>query len=233
MSFDLGYVWMVLLPGMALAFWAQRRVRRAFEEASRLPSRRGYTGAEVAEAILRHEGVRGVRVGPTAGVLTDHYHPLKRLLALSEAVHSGTTLAAAGIAAHEAGHALQHARGYWPLQVRSLLVPACVAGNWIGQAAILVGALFALGTNSPWGQTLLWLGIGGYALAFLFTLITLPVEFDASRRAMAALSDQGILSADELPVAKRVLDAAALTYVASAVQVFLVLAYLLGQARRS
>jgi len=194
---------------------------------------RGWTGAEVAQAILDTAGIRDVRVEPTGGFLSDHYHPLEKALRLSEPNYAGTSLAVAGVAAHEVGHAIQHARGYWPLRVRSALVPICVAGQWIGQIAMLIGAAAAFGLHAPWGRTMLGVAILGYAAVFLFTLVTLPVEFNASSRALRVLADRGILTGDEMPQAKSVLDAAALTYVAGAAQVLLTLLYLISLFTRS
>lgn len=230
MIFDLNYILLVAIPGLILGLWAQAKVRSAYQRASRIPSRRGWTGAEVAQAILHSSGIRDVSVEPTRGFLSDHYHPLKKSLRLSEPNYAGTSLAAAGVSAHEVGHAIQHARGYVPLMIRSALVPVTQIGSWIGQIAMLLGVVFAF---TGMGTTLLGIAILGYAAVFAFTLITLPVEFNASSRALAILADQGILAPDELPEAKRVLDAAALTYVASTVQVLLVLVYLIMLFNRS
>jgi uncharacterized protein len=233
MIFDLNYIWMVMLPGLLIGLWAQAKVKSAYHRASQIGMRRGWTGAQVAQAILKGSGVHDVAVEPTHGFLSDHYHPLKKVLRLSETNYAGTSLAAAGVAAHEVGHALQHAQKYAPLMMRSALVPVCQAGQLVGQVAMLAGALFAFGLHAPFGRTLLGIAILGYAAVFLFTLITLPVEFNASSRAMRVLADQGILAQDELPEAKAVLDAAALTYVASAVQVLLTLLYLISLFTRS
>lgn len=227
--FDLGYILWVLLPGLLLGMWAQARVRSAYAEASQFTSRSGLSGAQVAAAIVQGAGIADVTVEPTEGFLSDHYHPLAKALRLSQDNFGGRSLAAIGVAAHEAGHAVQHAQGYWPLQLRSALVPACQVGQWIGQLAMMLGlVLWFAGI----GQTLLMVAILGYAAVFAFTLVTLPVEFDASRRALAVLGEQGYLTPDELPVVRRVLSAAALTYVASAVQVLLVLLYLISLLNR-
>ncbi len=226
MMFDWTYLLVVVLPGVIFGFWAQARVKAAYEEAARIPSRRGLTGARIAERILEACGISDVKVESTSGYLTDHYHPLIKALRLSEANYSGSSLAAAGIAAHEVGHAIQHSRGYLPVLVRSALVPVQVIGGTIGQISLLLGGVL-LYASPALGKWVLLAGIAGFALVFLFTLITLPVEFNASRRALAVLGDQGILEADELPVAKKVLDAAALTYVVAAVQVLMTLIYLI------
>lgn len=233
MVFDLNYVLIVLIPGLILGLWAQAKVHSAYARASRLRTRRGVTGAEVARAILDTSGIHDVSVEPTRGLLSDHYHPLQKRLRLSEDNYAGDSVAAAGVAAHEVGHALQHAQGYVPLMVRSALVPVCVAGQWIGQIAMLAGVLFSFVLPTGFGQTMLIWAILGYGAVFAFTLVTLPVEFNASSRALRILAAEGILGEDELPEAKRVLDAAALTYVASAVQVLLVLIYLITLLNRS
>lgn len=204
-------------PGLILGLWAQAKVHSTYQEASRIPNRRRLSGAETAEMLLDGAGTYDVDVEPTHGILTDHYHPLERKLRLSEENYGGISLAAMGVAAHEAGHAIQHKQGYLPLLLRSALVPACVAGQWIGQLAIL-GSFLVMAVSPSLGKTLLFWALVGYAAVFLFTLITLPVEFDASRRALRLLG-QGIAAPDELPEIRRVLNAAALTYVASAVSV--------------
>lgn len=217
--------WMLLvLPAALFGLYAQFRVKSAYARASRIRSRRGLTGAETAGAILAAEGVEGVGIEATGGFLSDHYHPLEKKLRLSTANYEGDSLAAVGIAAHEVGHALQDARGYFPLMIRSALVPLCQVGSFLGQFAILFGLLLLA---APIGKMLLFWGILGYAAVFLFTLVTVPVEFDASRRALRVLADRGLVEPDELPEVRRVLGAAALTYVASAVSVLGTLLHLL------
>lgn len=212
------------LPGILLGLWAQAKVHSAYAEASRIRSRRGLTGARVAREILEAEGIRGVKVEPTHGFLSDHYHPIEKALRLSEANYESDSLAAVGVSAHEVGHAIQHARGYFPLMMRSALVPLCSVGSWVAQIALLLGGLF-LATAPGLGRTLLFWALLGYGAIFLFTLVTVPVEFNASRRALAVLSEGGIVTADELPEVKRVLDAAALTYVAGLVSALGMLLY--------
>lgn len=231
MYFDLNYLLLVVVPGVLLGLWAQATVKSAVARASQIRSRRGLTGAHVARAILAAEGIDDVQVEPTEGILTDHYHPMAKALRLSGAHYGGDSLAAVGIAAHEVGHALQHAQGYLPLQLRSALVPACVAGQWVGQLAMMFGALLMYASPAL-GQPILMLSIAGYGLVLLFTLVTLPVEFNASSRALAVLGARGIVDEDELPEVRRMLNAAALTYVASAVQVLLVVLYLLSLLAR-
>ncbi|HXG61766.1 MAG TPA: zinc metallopeptidase [Planctomycetota bacterium] len=220
------------LPGILLGLWAQAKVHSAYQEASRIRSRRGLTGARVAREILEAEGIRNVKVEPTHGFLSDHYHPLEKALRLSEANYESDSLAAVGVAAHEVGHAIQHARGYFPLMMRSALVPVCSVGSWVAQIALLLGGLF-LASAPGLGKTLLFWALLGYGAIFLFTLVTVPVEFNASRRALAVLSEGGIVTADELPEVKRVLDAAALTYVAGLVSALGMLLYVFSLYSRA
>jgi Zn-dependent membrane protease YugP len=221
-----------IVPGLLLGLWAQAKVRSAYARASQIRSRRGLTGAATAQAIMDAEGVAGVEIEATPGFLSDHYHPLLHKLRLSQEVYAGDSLAAVGIAGHEVGHAIQHARHYAPLYLRSALVPLCTAGSALGQLALGVGVFLAF-SGYALGKWMLLGGIAGFTLVFLFTLITLPVEFNASKRALAILSDRGLVDADELPDVKRVLDAAALTYVASAVSVLGTLLQLIFVYNRS
>jgi uncharacterized protein len=207
-----------IIPPLLLGLWAQARVRSAYQRASRIRSRRGITGVETARTLLDLEGVNGVRIEATPGMLSDHYHPLQRKLRLSEQIYDDDSLAAVGVAAHEAGHAIQHARRYVPMYVRSALVPLTMFGSVLGQIALGLGVLLVF-MGLTFGKWILLAGIIGYAIVFLFTLVTLPVEFNASRRARAALVDHGLIDVDEMPAVKGVLDAAALTYVASTVSV--------------
>jgi len=207
-----------LIPGLLLGLWAQSRVRSAYARASRIRSRRGLTGLDTAQTLLDVEGVHGVAIESTPGFLADHYNPISHRLRLSESVYSDDSLAAVGVAAHEAGHAIQHARRYAPMFLRSAIVPLCSVGSVLGQIALGFGVLLAF-MGFALGQWLLLGGIAGYAVVFLFTLVTLPVEFNASRRARLALASHGMVDADEMVEVKNVLDAAALTYVASTVSV--------------
>jgi hypothetical protein len=207
-----------VVPGLLLGLWAQFKIRSAYERASRLRSRRGLTGAMTARMILEAEGVAGVQVEPTPGFLSDHYHPLMRRLRLSERNYSEASLAAVGVAAHEVGHAIQHARHYSPLYLRTALMPLFTVGSVLGQLAMGVGVFLAF-YGFAVGQWMLLGGIAGFSLVLLFSLITLPVEFNASRRALRILSEGGYLASDELPAVRGVLNAAALTYVAAAVSV--------------
>jgi len=207
-----------VVPGLLLGLWAQFKIRSAYERASRLRSRRGLTGAMTARMILEAEGVAGVQVEPTPGFLSDHYHPLMRRLRLSERNYSEASLAAVGVAAHEVGHAIQHARHYSPLYLRTALMPLFTVGSVLGQLAMGVGVFLAF-YGFAVGQWMLLGGVAGFSLVLLFSLITLPVEFNASRRALRILSEGGYLASDELPAVRGVLNAAALTYVAAAVSV--------------
>jgi Zn-dependent membrane protease YugP len=209
---------------MLLGLWASSRVRSAYARASQIPSRRGRTGADVAREILDQERIGDVAVEPTGGFLSDHYHPGQRTLRLSEDNYHGDSLAAVGISAHEVGHAIQHARGYWPLMLRSALVPLCQVGGTVAQLAMLGGLLLMM--MSPMlGRTLLFWAVLGYGAVLLFTLVTVPVELNASSRALRVISEAGLVDDDELPEVRRVLGAAALTYVAQAVSVLGTLLY--------
>ncbi len=199
------------LPALLLGFWAQIKVKGAFDKYSRVRTFTGVTGAEVARRILDSNGLSNVKIEQVNGFLSDHYDPASRTLRLSSNVFQSNSVAAAGIAAHESGHAIQHAQGYVPLQVRSAIVPTVQIGSWLGPI-IFIGGLAFLGT------TVAWVGLILFALTAVFSLVTLPVEFDASNRAKAILSTSGMVYNTEMEGVNRVLDAAALTYVAAAVQ---------------
>lgn len=218
-------MWLILVvPALLFGLWAQYRVQSAYARASRIRSRRGLTGERVARTILAAEGVDNVTVEPTQGFLSDHYHPIAKKLRLSEQNYAGDSLAAVGVAAHEVGHAIQDSRRYFPMKVRSALVPVVQIGSFLGQIAILGGLFLAY---SGLGQTLLFAGILGYVAMFLFAVVTLPVEFDASRRALRVLADGGLVAPDEMPEVRNVLNAAGLTYVASAVSILGTLLHLI------
>lgn len=217
MFFDPLYL-LFVLPAFALGLWAQSRVQGNFKKFSRVGTRRGVTGAQVARQLLDSYGLQDVKVEPARGFLTDHYDPRTRTLRLSEATYASPSVAAAGIAAHETGHALQHADNYGPLALRSAIVPVAQFGSGLGPW-LLMGGLFLQMT------TLAWLGVALYAAATAFTLVTLPVEFDATKRAKVVLVRRGIMDSGEMTGVNKVLDAAALTYVAAAVQSILTLLY--------
>jgi Zn-dependent membrane protease YugP len=212
-----------LAPGILLAMWAQWRVHRAYAEASRIPARSGYTGAQAADALLRSAGVEGVAIEPVQGFLSDHYSPTEKVLRLSPEVYAGRSLAALGIAAHESGHALQDASRYPLLVVRNLLVPAASIGSSMAWIVIFAGFLLHL-------AGLVYLGIAAFSLVVIFQLINLPVEFDASRRARIVLLDGGLITPDEDVEVGRVLNAAAMTYVAATLTSVLTLLYFLFRA---
>jgi hypothetical protein len=211
------------IPGVVLSLWASARVKSTFKKYSKVASRRGWTGAEAARELIRQRGVSGVRVEETPGFLSDHYDPGARVLRLSPDVYRGHSLASLGVAAHEAGHAIQHANAYGPLKFRSWVVKPAMIGSNLGPFIATAGFMFQ-------STGLLWLGIITFSAFVLFTLVTLPVEFDASNRAVAALQETGMIMPDEAPGTKAVLRAAAMTYVASAISAILQLVYFLLRA---
>ena len=215
------------LPGLIFAVIAQIMVQKAYAEASQIRARNGMTGADIAREILRRSDIDDVKVEPTSGFLSDHYHPLQKCLRLSEKNYDGDSLAAIGVAAHEVGHAIQHKQGYAPLMVRSALVPVAMFGSNFAYFLFIIGLMFA----GQVGKGMMLGGIFLFAAAFVFTIITLPVEFNASSRAVAILSERGIVTEEELKPIKKVLNAAALTYVAAAVQALLMLLWALSRYR--
>ncbi len=223
------------LPAVLLGLWAQWRVRSAVEKWSRVFTGRGATGAAIARTILNANGLSDVRVERVEGFLSDHYDPLSRTLRLSATNYDTPSVAAVGISAHEAGHALQHAQGYWPLQIRSAIVPVVQFGSWLGPLVVMAGFVL-LSLGSAIGYNIAWLGVLLFGAVALFTVITLPVEFDASHRAKRFLIENGMINAEEGGGVAQVLDAAALTYVAAAVSAISTLMYyvllLSGMRRR-
>ena len=222
MFFDPLYL-LFALPGLALSLWAQFKVKRTFAHYSEVRAQSGMSGAEAAALLIRERGVRGVSIEETPGALSDHYDPFHKVLRLSHDVYHGRSLSALGVAAHEAGHAIQHAHAYGPLKFRSLLVKPANIGSNLGVMLTGVGLMLQAGS-------LTMLGIVLFSLAVLFTLVTLPVEFDASRRAVAALRELHIVTPSEAGGAAAVLNAAALTYVAAALTAVLQLLYFLMRA---
>lgn len=223
MIFDPLYL-AVIGVGMLLSLWASAKTKGAFKKYSQFTTRRGMTGADIAQAILRDNGISDVRVEPVAGNLSDHYDPRTKTLRLSEGVYGSRSMAAAGVAAHEVGHAIQHARAYGPLNFRSMWVPVANFGSGLS-FVIIIAAMFLGGAATEWGRTAAIVGVALFATTTVFTLITLPVEFDASRRAMVTLQRGNYLTPEEMKGAKSVLDAAALTYVAAAITSILTLLY--------
>ncbi len=209
-GFDPTYI--LVLIGVVVCLAASSKMNATFRKYARVQSHNGLTGREAAERILRSQGIYDVRVDHVAGNLTDHYDPRNKVLRLSDATYNASSVAAIGVAAHECGHALQHAKGYAPLSVRSLLVPAANFGSSIAWPLILIG-LFMRGDMSA---MLLNLGILAFSFAVLFQIVTLPVEFNASGRALKLLGSNGMLYESEVKDVRKVLTAAALTYVAGA-----------------
>ena len=208
---------LVLIPAMIFAFWAQIRVNSTFKKYARVPSRRGLTGAEAARRVLDANGLRHITIERVHGHLTDHFDPTAGVIRLSDATYASTSVAAIGVAAHEAGHAVQHAEGYVPIKVRSAIIPLTRFGSFLAMPLFLIGLLLGGGSYLGYGIGTIFMvtGILFFSFSTLFQLVTLPTEFNASARAMKALEDGGLLAADELPAAKATLSAAAMTYVAA------------------
>ncbi len=221
----------ILLPAIALSLWAQYKVKSAFEKYSKVAASSRASGAEAAEMILKRKGLSNVNIERGTGVLTDAYDPRNRVLRLSPDVYQGRSLAALGVAAHEVGHALQHAVQYTPLKIRSGLVPAANFGSQMAFPLIFLGFLLARG-GSTISPMLINLGIVAFSVAVLFQVVTLPVEFNASRRAMLLLKESGLISSAEDRQTKAVLDAAALTYLAAALVAVLQLLYFILRGQR-
>lgn len=219
----------LVLIGAVLCIIAQLRVKSTYSKFSRVRSRSGMTGAQAAQRILQLSGIYDVRIEHVRGELTDHYDPSNKVLRLSDTVYGSDSIAAIGVAAHECGHAVQHNKGYAPLTFRTALVPVANIGSWAGIPIIFLGAF--LGMN----QMLIQIGIWVFALAVLFQIVTLPVEFNASGRALMMLGNYGLMAQDETSGCRKVLSAAALTYVASAAAAILQLLRLIllfGGGRR-
>lgn len=244
MGFFYGYfeylLWM--LPALIISLIAQAKVKSTYSKYSKVINRMGLTGAEAARRVLSAGGVTNVQITSVGGNLTDHFDPGTNTIRLSDGVYGKSTVAAVGIAAHEAGHALQHAEGYLPNKIRSVLVPITNIGSRIGWILIIIG--FAMSGvsyyyystpttyDSPVGDTLVFVGILLYSTSLLFTLITLPVEFNASKRALKIIESTGMLQGEEYEGAKKTLTAAAMTYVAAALTALLQLLRIITIARR-
>jgi len=210
---------------LLFGLWAQMKVKRTFERYSQVAPRNGMTGAEAAAAVLRSSGLPQLSIRPVSGQLTDHYDPRNRTLNLSADVGQASSLAALGVAAHEAGHAIQDSRRYLPMRIRQTLVPAATIGQSLWFLPVVLGLILGL-------TGLVTIGLVLFAVIVLFQLVTLPVEFDASKRALVALEGQGLLAADEVPGARAVLNAAALTYVAGFVAALGQLLYFFALSRQ-
>ena len=233
MFFDWTYV-VLVLPCVLLSLWASSRVNSTFEKYSKQFSRRGITGAQAAERVLRANGVTGVRIERVAGNLTDHYDPRTNVIRLSDPVYSSTSTASIGVACHEAGHAVQYARNYAPIKLRAAIIPITNLGSKLAMPLILIGLLLSVFETLSYG--FVYLGIGCFGLSLVFQLVTLPVEFNASRRALQAIESGELLTQEEQAGARKILSAAAMTYVAatavSLAQLLRLLALFGGRRRR-
>ncbi|MBP3684290.1 MAG: zinc metallopeptidase [Oscillospiraceae bacterium] len=231
-GFDMTYIYLVL-PCILLSLWASHNVNSTFQKYSRQFSSRRLTGAEAARRVLQANGVHGVRIDRVSGNLTDHFDPRTNVIRLSDSVFDSTSTAAIGVACHEAGHAVQYAVGYAPIKLRAAIIPLTNFGSRIAMPLILAGILFsAMGAFS---DTLVYLGIAAFGLSLVFQLVTLPVEFNASRRAIQTIEDTGLLTEEEQRGAKKTLKAAAMTYVAAtavALAQLLRLIAIFGRGRR-
>ncbi len=224
MDYYYSYI-LYMLPAMLLAIWAQISVKSTFSKYQQIGNSRGMSGSDAARAILDANGLRHVRVERVPGSLTDHYDPRTETIRLSDSVYASTSVSAVGVAAHEAGHAVQHATGYGPLTLRNAIIPVCNIGSRIAPYLIMAGLIFSI-------VQLYLAGIAAFSLVALFQLITLPVEFNASHRALAALSQTGGMSSEDLRGAKKVLTAAAMTYVAALFTSFMQILYYLSRLNR-
>ena len=211
-GFDWTYL-VIVLPCVLLSLWASSSVKSTFNRYSSQYSIRRITGADAARRVLAHNGVGGVRIERVSGSLTDHYDPSANVIRLSDSVYDSTSTAAIGVACHEAGHAVQYAQNYAPIKLRAVIIPVTNIGSKLAMPLILLGVLLTF--LESFYFTLIYLGIGCFSLSLVFQLITLPVEFNASRRAIAAIEQSGMLTQDEQIGARKTLKAAAMTYVAA------------------
>ena len=210
-GYGFDWTYLLVLAGAILSIWASARVNSTFQKYAKVRSMSGMSGAQVARAILDRNGLSHIPVEHVSGNLSDHYDPTRKVLRLSDSTYQSDSVAAIGVAAHECGHAIQHKEGYGPLKFRNTIVPAANLGSRMGIPIILLGLFFGAG-----GSFLVNLGIWVFSIAVLFQIITLPVEFNASARALQVLENYGILGMEENRKAKKVLSAAAMTYVAAA-----------------
>jgi hypothetical protein len=231
MIFDPMYL-LFIAPAFLLSLWASFRTKSTFMKYSKVLAASGMTGAQAAQRLLDTAGIVDVEVVATRGVLSDHYNPMTKKLALSEPVYGSRSIAAIGVACHEAGHAIQHARGYKPLWLRSALVPLAGIGSKLGYIVMIVGLMmvYAAGTGGAMGQNVVLLGAVLFSMTLLFQVITLPVEFDATARAKRLAVEHGLVLPQERQGMDRVLNAAALTYVAAAISTLMTLVYFLFRA---
>lgn len=219
MIFDPLYL-IIIAPGLALSLWASWRTKSNFNKYSRVSSSSGYSGAQAAQRLLDHAGISDVRVVRSSGMLSDHYNPLNKTLALSEGVYSSSSIAAIGVACHEAGHAIQHAQNYMPMWLRSTLVPTANIGSSLGYFVMFFGLILQ-------SVDMVFVGAVLFSAVLLFQIVTLPVEFDASSRAKRLVVEHGIVTPRETEGVSKVLNAAAMTYVAAVVSTLLTLLYFL------
>ncbi len=223
--------WWLLLPGMLLSLIAQGMVKSTYNKYRQVRTRKGVTGAETARYILKAYNINNVYVEQTGGTLTDHYSPSEGVIRLSSAVYNGTDIAALGVAAHEVGHAIQYDKAYFPIKIRNTIFPVASLGSNLGYILIIVGMLF--GSLGALSELFILAGIALFSFFVFFTVVTLPVEFDASNRAIKILSGAGFLDKEEIVGAKKVLGAAAMTYIASAITAILNLVRLILMSRRN
>ncbi len=207
------YYLIFVLPAVIFSLWASIQVNTTFQKYSKVRSARGITGAEAARRVLNANGLSHIRIERIPGNLTDHYDPRNDVIRLSESVYDNTSVAAVGVACHEAGHAVQHAENYIPVKIRSAIIPVTNIGSRLAIPLIIIGII--LNAFAPKLLVLAYIGVACYGLCTLFQLVTLPTEFDASKRALRSMEGYGILGSDEIGGAKRVLRAAAMTYVAA------------------
>jgi len=216
-----------VLPALALSLWASFRTKSAFNKYSKVPVATGLTGARAAQRMLEAAGIHDVQIVAHQGTLTDHYNPITKTLALSEPVYGSASIAAVGVACHEAGHAIQHAQAYKPLWLRSLLVPTANIGSTVGYLVMSLGLMFMYMSHGKSGQLVVLIGAALFSAVLLFQIVTLPVEFDASARAKKLAVANGIVLPQERVGMDRVLNAAALTYVAAMISTLMTLLYYL------
>ncbi len=210
------YLYLILvLPAVIFSLWASIRVNTTFKKYSKIRSMRGITGAEAARRVLDANGLQHIRIEQIPGNLTDHYDPRSDVIRLSESVYGNTSVAAVGVACHEAGHAVQHAENYAPVKIRAAIIPVTNIGSRLAIPLIILGILLNSLASAPEFLVIAYIGVACYGLCTLFQLVTLPTEFDASRRALRFIESYGILGSEEIGGARRVLTAAAMTYVAA------------------
>ncbi|HIT33277.1 MAG TPA: zinc metallopeptidase [Candidatus Faecousia intestinigallinarum] len=230
-GFDWTYI-VLVLPCLILAVWANSRVNSTFNKYSKQFSARRISAAQAAQRVLSMNGVTGVRIERVAGKLTDHYDPKSNVIRLSDSVYDSCSTAAIGVACHEAGHAVQYAQGYGPIKLRAAIIPITNIGSKLAMPLILLGILFSAFSNVS--SLMVYVGIACFGLSVIFQFVTLPVEFNASRRAIRAIEEGGLLTAEEQQGAKKTLQAAAMTYVAAtAVALTQLLRLLMIFSRRS